>query len=182
MPTPPMQTTRFDALKSKQPYRPPGGKQRSKQRRHVQKYQDPAPWISTEKKTNINRLDNSEEQFPTLGDGNPVPQQNMDCPEITYKNKIKSLFEKRREKKRTIVAPGIIQWSYNDTTKAWTRKEGCMQEVYEIKETEEYYRVLYDITNMIERWQKFRDEQNELLSDSSPFWNMQSLLDFSDDS
>ena len=174
-------TTRFDALKSRQPYRPPGGKRRSKESKHVQKYQDPAPWVSRENKTNINSFDNSEEQFPTLGDNKNVPQQNMENPQITYKNKIKAVFEKRREKKKTI-APGIIQWSYNETTNVWTRKEGCMHAVHEIKETEEYYKVLYAITNMIERWQKFRDEQNELLSDRSPFWNERSLLDFSDDS
>ena len=182
MPMPAIQTTRFDALKTKQPYQPPGVKRRSKQGKHVQQDQDPAPWVSPEKKTTINSFVNSEEHFPTLGDSKNVHQQIIENHEITYKNKIKALFEKQREKKRTIVAPGIIQWSYNETTNVWTRKEGCMQAVDEIKETEEYYRVLHDFTNMIERWQKFRDEQNELLSDSSPFWNMQSLLDFSDDS
>lgn len=182
MPTPPSQTRRFNALKSRQPYRAAQRIHQSKSNKHAAKYQDPAPWVSPNKKTNINSFYSIEEDFPTLGDSKNVPQQNTEKPQTTYKNKIQGLFEKRREKKRTIVAPGIIQWSYNDTTKVWTRKEGCMQKVDEIKETVEYYRVLNHITNMIERWQKFRDEQNELLLDSSPFCNERSLLEFSDDS
>ena len=34
---------------------------------------------------------------------------------------------------------------------------------------------------MIKRWQKYRDEQNDLYSDRSEFWNKASLLDITDD-
>lgn len=37
------------------------------------------------------------------------------------------------------------------------------------------------IINMIKRWQKYRDEQNDLYSDRSEFWNKASLLDITDD-
>ena len=76
MPTPPSQTRRFNALKSRQPYRAAQRIHQSKSNKHAAKYQDPAPWVSPNKKTNINSFYSIEEHFPTLGDSKNVPQQN----------------------------------------------------------------------------------------------------------
>ena len=72
----------------------------------------------------------------------------------------------------------MIRWIYNNKTGKWIQTKGCMKEVEEMKEIEEYYKIMNAINSLILNWQTYRDEQNELLLDRSPFWNEPSLFDW----
>ena len=58
----------------------------------------------------------------------------------------------------------------------WIRTDGSTTEMEKSKVEKEYYEKMYNQECLIIRWQEYRDQQNELISDRSPFWNTMSLL------
>lgn len=163
-------------------YQPPS-RNRMYFKQNKQNFEEQNEWIT--KNTRKNRTHNkakenkkfdiSKENFPSILSENKIKniEQNN---EGSYKEKIKILFENRKKQNETL-KPGMIQWKYNKKENTWTERRGCMRDI-ELKEKIECYnRINRRIDNMISKWQKYRDDQNELLLDRSPFWNEPSLHD-----
>jgi len=79
------------------------------------------------------------------------------------------------------VPPGMIRWKYDNKSRTWARKDGCSKEMDDYKKEYELYKKKKKQIALINRWQEYRDIQNELLNDLSPFWNMPPLQSYSEE-
>lgn len=164
-------------------YRPPvrNNQMRNKESRFKKKQfkEDNTQWVSNKPKNQKNKFDIKLENFPSLlTNREETIKTNVDSGmNMCYKDKIKTLFKNKR-KSNKIIEPGMIRWLYNNKTGEWIQTKGCMKELEEMKEIEEYYKIMNAVNGLILKWQTYRDEQNELLLDRSPFWNEPSLFDW----
>lgn len=141
--------------------------------------EDNTQWVSNRPQNQKKTFNITSENFPSLGTNTEANTNRIIDPgmNMCYKDKIKTLFKKKR-KKHKMIEPGMIRWVYNNKTGEWIQTKGCMKELEEMKEIEEYYKIMNAINGLILKWQTYRDEQNELLLDRSPFWNEPSLFDW----
>jgi len=85
-----------------------------------------------------------------------------------------SLFRKK-EKKIQKVKPGWVKISkINNQTLFEYGKQKVQTKTID-EETEQKILINITLDNLIERWQNERDELNEVLGDSSPYWNERNL-------
>ena len=85
-----------------------------------------------------------------------------------------SLFRKK-EKKIQKVKPGWVKISkINNQTLFEYGKQKVQTKTID-EETEQKNLINITLDNLIERWQNERDELNEVLGDSSPYWNERNL-------
>jgi hypothetical protein len=112
-----------------------------------------------------------EINFPELIDTKKREKCNLDFASI-----LKGELE---DEKKCNVKPGYVRLYFveNKIMKEWGPEDTRYREFKE----NEGLRQQKIINNMIKRWQNYRDEQNELYSDRSEFWNKASLLDITND-
>ena len=136
-------------------------------------------YIAPHKRNNMNifRKDEpaflyTDEAFPTFNTSITEQKCNMD-----YKGRVE---QEQKEVSQTTdeVPPGMIRWKYNQKTQTWSRKDGCSKEMDDYRSEFELYQQENKQNALINRWQEYRDIQNELLNDLSPFWNMPPLQSY----
>jgi len=138
-------------------------------------------YIAPHKRNNINlfRKDHpkflyTDEAFPTFN--TPITKQKSD---MDFKEKVKT---EQVEASDTTdeVEPGMIRWKYDRKSQKWARKDGCSKEMDEYRREYELYQQEEKEYALIDRWQEYRDIQNELLKDLSPYWNMPSINSYNE--
>ena len=108
--------------------------------------------------------------FPELNTSTLVEETTMN-----FKEKIEQELPKIYKSNKD-VEPGFIRWKYNNKLQTWTRKDGCMKETEDNMREHDLFIQQEKQIALINRWQDYRDIQNELLTDRSPFWNMPHIL------
>jgi len=112
-----------------------------------------------------------DEAFPELNSPILVKETTMN-----FKEKMKKEESPKNYTLNNIVEPGFIRWKYNNKLQTWTREDGCMKEMEDNMNKHNINMRQKKQKALIKRWQEYRDIQNELLTDRSPFWNTSCIL------